>query len=84
MEYLGNDVTENLYIGTLNVTLDNSQYKVEKCDQHICPSGFAAWVCAENFNPDWWAKHMSSIASVTKITNWLMVLTLIMMLVPKQ
>jgi len=83
MYYVADDITYNLYIGSLNVTLDNSQYKAENCDKHICPSGFAAWVCAKDFNPDWWAKHMSSIANVIKITNWLMVLTLIMVLIPK-
>jgi len=84
MVYLGEDVTHSLYIGTLNVTLDNSQHKIEKCDKHICPSGFAAWVCAKDFNPDWWAKHMSSIAIDIKTTNWLMELTLIMAFLPKK
>jgi len=77
MEVLITGFLENLFIGKLNVTLDHSQYKVEDCALSTCPSGFAVWVCAEDFNPDWWAKYVASTNKGTKTTNWLILLSLI-------
>ena len=73
-----NDNIDNLYIGTLNITLEKNQYKRESCLGSTCPSpAFTAWICAEDFNPDWWAQHISSIANDTQITRWSIVLALI-------
>jgi len=77
-------MTNNLYIGTLNVTLDHTQYKKENCDQCSGPSTFSVWVCAEDFNPDWWAKHTASVAKRINPTTWVIVLMLIMVCLPRK
>ena len=49
-----------LFVSSLNVSFNKYQFYKEECA--TCPQGFAAWVCAEDFNLAWWRKNMYSSA----------------------
>jgi len=66
-----------LHIRSLNVTLDPTQYDKENCV--TCPLKFAVWICAEDFNPDWWRKHVLSSARYGHANNqatWMLIVVL--------